>query len=286
MGRHVNGLTVSAAQRPGSAGSNQDRIFLLPDAVILLDGASAWPPQPEERDGGWYANELGLTISAELSQRPEQDLAAALEASIGLISRCNDLVPGHSPSSTVAMARWSEESVDVLVLGDSPVVLFPDDGAPYVVADERQSRVALDQHAVYRAHLESGAGFDDLLRGLLADLQVEQRRWRNSPSGFWIAEADPAAAREAVVATLPTTDVSALLMSDGVSVGVTEYGTPASWVDAREIVVRRGPAALLDLVHSLEAGDPEGRRWPRPKRHDDKAVAFATPHGPVTRETV
>jgi hypothetical protein len=169
-------------------------------------------------------------------------------------------------------------SVDVLVLGDSPVVLFPEGGEPYLVADERLSTVALDQHAVYRAHLAAGGGFDDALRAMLADLQVEQRRWRNKPSGFFIAEADPSAAREAVVVTLPTTNVAALLMSDGVSVGITEYGVPESWAAARELVLRRGPAALVEMVHAVEAADPEGRQWPRPKRHDDKTIAFASPH--------
>jgi len=35
-------------------------------------------------------------------------------------------------------------------------------------------------------------------------------------------------------------------------------------------------------VHDTEAGDPDGRRWPRSKRHDDKALAvieFSRNHG-------
>jgi hypothetical protein len=274
----AGGLNVSAAQRPGGVASNQDRVVLLPDAVILLDGASAWLPQPVGRDGGWYANELGLTIAAELSRQPAEDLTAVLETAIRRVGKNYDLVAGQSPSSTVAIVRWMEKSVDVLVLGDSPVILFPEGGEPYLVTDERLSRIARDQHAVYRAHLGAGGGFDDALRAMLADLQVEQRRWRNKPAGFWIAEANPAAAREAVVVTLPTTNVAALLMSDGVSAGVTDYGVPESWSAARDVVLRQGPAALVEMVHAVEAADPEGRKWPRPKRHDDKTVAFASPH--------
>lgn len=36
----------------------------------------------------------------------------------------------------------------------------------------------------------------------------------------------------------------------------------------------RGVEAMLDLVHQTELGDPQARRWPRFKAHDDKALAF------------
>jgi hypothetical protein len=35
-----------------------------------------------------------------------------------------------------------------------------------------------------------------------------------------------------------------------------------------------GPAAVLTMVRVAEIADPDGARWPRPKRHDDKTLVL------------
>ena len=39
-----------------------------------------------------------------------------------------------------------------------------------------------------------------------------------------------------------------------------------------DLIDASGPIAVLDAVRAAEAADPDGRRWPRSKRHDDKAL--------------
>jgi hypothetical protein len=53
------------------------------------------------------------------------------------------------------------------------------------------------QRAQYRVRLASGVGCDQAHKRLLQELQREQRQRRNQPSGYWIAQADLAAARHA-----------------------------------------------------------------------------------------
>lgn len=228
--------------RDGLPRPTEDRIVLLPNAVALLDGATS--PTPRERDGGWHSRHL----AAELTHlADDHDLADQLARAIARLAAAHGLTPGDSPSSTVAITRWTDTAVDVLVLADSPVVVFTDTGVE-VVADNR-----------------------------LRDLRGRVDRitdWRNREHGWWVAEADPAAAREAVRASWPRDRVRAVLMAtDGVSCGVDDYGLFADWRTVLRITSENGPEAVLDEIRAAEEGDADRTKWPRPKVHDDQALA-------------
>jgi hypothetical protein len=106
------------------------------------------------------------------------------------------------------------------------------------------------------------------------ELVQAERAARNSAGGYWIAEALPTAAAHARRRHWDRAAIaSVLVVSDGVSAGVDRYATPPDWPTAFAIA-RKSPVDLVDLVHSAEASDPDGLRWPRSKRHDDKAVAL------------
>jgi hypothetical protein len=236
--------------RDGLPRPTEDRIVRLPNAVVLLDGATS--PTPRERDGGWHSRHLAREFGAEEfgTEEPvdlEGDLADALARAIDRLARRHGLIPGAAPSSTVAITRWSDTHVDVLVLADSPVVVFTDTGAE-VVADTR-----------------------------LRDLRGRVERitdWRNREHGWWVAEADPAAAHRAVRASWPRDRVRAVLMAtDGVSCGVDDYGLFDDWQTVLDITSEKGPEVVLDDIRAAEAGDRDRRKWPRPKVHDDQALA-------------
>ncbi|AHI01773.1 hypothetical protein KALB_8416 [Kutzneria albida DSM 43870] len=216
---------------------------MLSNAVVVLDGVTS--RRPPDRDGGWYATLLAAELARQLSERPCEQLRALLADSIGAVAAAHDLVPHDSPSSTVAMVRWSESTVDALVLADSPVVVF--DPHPHVFVDE--------QLATLRA---SGRDLSQL---------------RNREGGFWVAEADPSAADHAATASWPTSSVdTVLVMTDGVSCGVEEYGL-FSWEQALRLADEHGADAVLDRIQAAERGDPQRQRWPRYKVHDDQALA-------------
>ena len=64
-----------------------------------------------------------------------------------------------------------------------------------------------------------------------------------------------------------------MAMTDGVANGVDRYQVPDDWRLAAEMA-RQDPANLVDAVHLAEESDPDGTRWPRTKRHDDKAIVL------------
>jgi hypothetical protein len=265
---------VASASIPGDSGVSQDRLFTLPNAVIVLDGASS--PQPQDHDGGWYADALGHELLSRLEDY-RVNVAAALAEAIAALAQDHDLRAGISPSSTVAILRWDQKATEALVLGDSPIVARMRSGEIAKLADDRLTHIGSSHRMAYLDRLHAGGGFDSKHRELLAALVDEQRRWRNQPGGYWIAEADSSAAHQAIHTSWPLTDVAqVLVVTDGVADGVEQYGQPASWPEALRLADRQGLQALCQLVQQAESSDPNGRHWPRSKRHDDKTAALVT----------
>ncbi|GAB3565981.1 hypothetical protein GCM10027445_12060 [Amycolatopsis endophytica] len=258
-------MRVATAQLPPSEDSD-DKIFTTSNAVIVLDGASAFVPVPVP--ASTYADCLGRELVACLTAHPEADLRAVLAEAIEQSAKALELEPGKSPSSTVTMLRESNGVVDVLRLGDSVAVL-----PQGVLTDERMDDLDLTPRREYRQRLADGGGYDETHRALLRELQTQQGRYRNQDGGFWIAEASPEAAQHALVRHHPASAVPwAVLATDGAfntmtHTGVTDW--PAiSQSSADEL------AAILERCQQWERDqDPDARQFPRAKRHDDKAIA-------------
>lgn len=260
------GVSVDGRARP-----TEDRVVTLPTAVLLLDGATTL--RPGIPDGGWYAEQLAGALARELtSAAPDVGLRAVLAAGIGAVAAEHGLRPGQAPSSTVAMLRWTENTIDALVLADSPVVVFTPDG-PEVLADNRLAELVV-RPGGYRDRLRAGGGYGAEHLGAVRAASVTTGRLRNVDGGFWVAEADPAAAERARVGRWPRGRVRAVMLaSDGVSCGVDDYRL-FDWAEVLAVAERCGPAEVLARVRAAERADPDGTRWPRPKRHDDQALVL------------
>lgn len=247
-------LSVQAAERAGvdifgRPRPTEDRISVLDNAVVLLDGATA--TSPARTSVTTYVDTLLAALCIKLTAAPNADLVIVLGDGIATTAANLGLRPGDSPSSTVAILRWTDQTVDALVLADSPIVVFTDSG-PEVLADDR-------------------------LRSLRAQGALrttdDVNALRNTPGGFWVAEAEPAAAEHARRGSWPTEAVrAALLASDGVSTGVDDYRI-LDWMDVLEFSTTYGPNSVLDAVRAAERGDAGRVRWPRWKVHDDQALA-------------
>jgi hypothetical protein len=270
---------VRTAGRCGPDRPSEDRIFIAPNAVVVLDGASQ--PVRDDRDGGWLAETLGSHLRDRLTETAGADLQAVLAEAIEATACRYRLVPGSSPSTTVSIVRWDATKVDVLVLGDSPVIALTYEGRVLEVRDDRLSRVASRERRALRA---DGGGFGSERTREWQALVGAQRRRRNQPDGYWIAEAVPEAAAHAMRACWDINDLALVMaMTDGVANGVDRYQAPANWQVAAELA-RNDLASLVNTVHNAEEDDADGTRWPRSKRHDDKAIVlveFATLPAPV-----
>lgn len=265
-----------AATLRGDRASNQDQVVLVDGAAAVLDGATSWLRDPDDpRDGGWYSRVLGSALTARLPAAGAS-LTEVLADAIAAVRDAHALTPGDSPYSTASIVRWSAGTVDVLVLGDSPVAVQLATGAVEVVADPRLSTTAAAERTAYRQHLAGGAGFDDRFGQLMAAVQRAERAAFNRDGGFWVAEAEPAAAGHAITRSWPAEHVHAVaVLSDGASATVTDYDL-VGWPGLIGELTATGPADWLGRLHGIEATDPAGQRWARTKRHDDKSVALLT----------
>jgi hypothetical protein len=230
-------VKIETAEQGAPGRVTEDRIRVLPNAVVVLDGVTS-RTRPPTRNGGWYATQLADELARLINDTdPLQDLLA--QAITNLVDQ-HDLVPGDSPSATAAIIRWTDETIDALVLCDTPVVAFGQ--TTHVLEDTRLEDLRPDP---------------DILR------------WKNQPGGYWVAEAEPVAAHQALTASWPRAEIRKVIVAtDGVSCGVSEYGLFA-WEDLAEMPL----GEVLDQIRAAERGDSEHKRWPRYKTHDDQAIA-------------
>jgi Protein phosphatase 2C len=260
--------SIRTAARAGDGEPGEDRIFMALRAVIVLDGASQ--PLAPDRNGGWLAEQLGECVRLDLEARPDAELSDVVAAAIRTVADRYSLVPGESPSATLAIVRWSETTMDAYVLGDTPVIARTASGEMSELRDDRLSSVGREFK-----HRRPGQDFrfdDESQWRALVDAQ---RHRRNRDGGYWIAEADPEAAHHAIQTSWPLDGLQAVLVvTDGVSRGVDQYQHPPDWPSAFRLAGDAGPEALIDAVTEAENSDPHGQRWHRSKRHDDKAAVL------------
>ena len=268
-----------ASRRSPDATSNEDFIAATPGVVVVVDGASV-PPELGTgcRHGtAWFAHRLGTQLLALLTTQadhsPADSLAQAITDVAALHAGTCDLGHPGSPSATVAILREQPEAVDCLVLGDTTILLEEPTGIR-ILTDDRLEQVAAVQHGAMHQHATGSADHDRSF----AELVTEQRRHRNHPDGFWVASTDPSAAQHALTDTVPRSGLlRAAVLSDGATRLVDRFGL-LDWPSFLDVLADQGPDAIIQQVRTAEASDPDGRRWPRGKRHDDASAVYLALH--------
>ncbi|GAA4369728.1 protein phosphatase 2C domain-containing protein [Nocardioides caricicola] len=167
--------TATSAGHPGRP--NEDFVGCAPGAVVVLDGAGIRGAEHLCRGTAWYAETLGTALLARLApdspadtpaDTPAAALADAIEHVAGLHRGTCDLADPSSPQATVAVARFSDEHVDYLVLGDTYVLL-----GEQVVTDPREVDVRTECLTSYDDRADQVAAFR--ARGLRTT-----RPWRSA----------------------------------------------------------------------------------------------------------
>ncbi|MGN5380175.1 protein phosphatase 2C domain-containing protein [Streptomyces lasalocidi] len=228
--------------------------------VIVLDGVT--PPKGETgclHSVPWFTARLGgalteLTVSGRDLTLPEI-LSRAIARTAGAHADTCDLSHPRTPQATVALARWSAESVEYLVLSDAALLLKAADGTVVPVLDDRLAR---------------------LPRTALATEALVDANLRNKEGGFFTAAADPAVSARAVTGTAPRAGVRALAaLTDGAT-RWTETFHEGDWTALFDLVAKEGARSLADRVRELETADSEERTFlRRSKTHDDATVVYA-----------
>jgi hypothetical protein len=262
-------MKVRTAELGASPGRSEDRVFVGASAVVVLDGTSG---SDAAVSVARYVDTLGHHVLEQLESRPHATLPSVLTAALTSTVNTLQVRRGNSPSSTVAIARAGTQTVDLLVLGDSPIYIATPAGTE-VLRDTRLARLPSKSRAAALARLATGAGHDSTHHELVTAMQRERAPMRNVEQGFWIAEAVPAAGARALTRGYLRSNVLwCALLTDGADEPLSYLGTPIH--DLAELDEMR-LAAVLASLHAWEADhDPHGYRLPRFKRHDDKTIAI------------
>ncbi|MGW2631885.1 hypothetical protein ACWC2K_21455 [Streptomyces chattanoogensis] len=249
--------------------------------LVLLDGVT-----PPDGDYGcvhsvpWFTARLGGAMLELSGSHRDMTLTEALAAAISRTADAHrascDLSHTRTPQATVVAARWSERTVEHLVLSDSVLLLEHPDGSVHPVLDARLDtlppavRARRDAvRALPRGSAERAAAGREYGRAVEA--------LRNAEGGFFTAAADPSVAARAVTGSTPRSEVRSLTaLTDGAGRWV-EVFREGSWTECAALVAGQGPQALIDRVRTAEAADPEGLAHPRGKARDDASVIFVMP---------
>jgi hypothetical protein len=274
-------MDVRLACRAGDPSvPNEDSYLVLPGLVAVMDGVSL----PAGLDSGcrhgsaWYSGRLAANLAAWYTAAPEADLDDLLGRAIETVrdehgSECDLDHPG-TPQSTVAILRADQVRCDYLVLCDSTLVLERD-GLVVPVTDGRMLDCArrLRRLALTGTSLIGSPAQADAIRALTQ----AKREYVNRPGGYWIAAADPAAARHAIRGAMPRYGpgrlTRAALLTDGAACLVAQYRV-LDWRPLLDLIAAEGPDRAIDMARAAETTDPYGHRQLRLKPHDDATVGY------------
>ncbi|MFF9013141.1 protein phosphatase 2C domain-containing protein [Streptomyces sp. NPDC014870] len=258
-------------------GPNEDFVLSSPAVVVVLDGAGmALGMESGCKHGvAWYVQELGTRLHYEVARQesPLADcLATAIESTAGLHRDTCAVDDPLSPSATVAIARVRRGVFEWLVLGDC-TLLVDNHGIVTATTDDRLALVA--PHA--REALAGTAPGSAAQRAAHQALVSAERSLRNTPGGYWVAAADPAAASQAFTGVEGASDVqAAALLTDGAARLVTTFHA-TDWRGCLDLLARNGPENVIRQVREAERSDPDLSRWPRSKQYDDATIAYICP---------
>ncbi|MBV7700891.1 protein phosphatase 2C domain-containing protein [Streptomyces sp. TRM70350] len=267
-------MRVALGSLPSKRGKeNEDFAAAAPGAAVLLDGAGVAGAETGCVHGvAWFSGTLGAFLLRRITAHPARSLVDCLAHSIDEVRSLHgdncDLAYRASPTSTVVAVRVGDGVLEYLVLGDSSLLLAQRDGGSAVVTDRRLDKVGkqlrgrMDELPTGSPeHAAALAEYRDALTGL-----------RNRPDGFWIAGPEPRAAEHALTGTVPLDSLTSVtLLSDGATRLVDRFQL-ADWAGVVSLLNASGPNELIRRVREAEAGDPDGRRWPRGKTQDDATV--------------
>lgn len=240
-------------------------------AQPVVDGAGV-PLAGCSHGVAWYAKHLGAFTAAALAGRPDLSLADGLSRGIEAVANLHvgtcDLDDPNTPCAAIGILRIGAEQVDTLALSDCVVVVETAGDGPPITCD-----LAIEQYSKPEPVALAGLIFDTPEhREALRHLVDSQTRTRNREDGWWVASNDPEAAYHALTASYPRDLARRMAVYSDGSTRPVDQMSLYEWPAYLDLLDKLGPDGLIAHVRTIESGDPQGKRFPRTKRHDDATV--------------
>lgn len=209
----VNGITL-----PGDQHVCQDLWGQASSVLWVIDGATRANSQANDETVRWVTN-FSDALAKQISNAPDADLGNVLSAAITKVAIKETF---EHPSATIAMARYTNQGIETLVLGDCAILVETSDGEITAITDTRLQNVAPE---LRRARRDARAtGNKSLFDELTAKLLQQEDYWRNHDNGFWVVQNNPEATKEALHNVFQGAR-QALLMSDGVFNAIQKFSS-------------------------------------------------------------
>lgn len=267
-----NRFTYDSLLEQGSGASNEDALLVKENLFGVFDGASSLKGSPYRgQSGAWWAAHLARSVFSannaslsQLAERANQSIARGMRLSeVDMKDRL------QLWSTSAAVVRVNDDVVEYVQIGDTLIICILQDGSFRMPVPFHNHDSAIFEQ--WRMLID--LGFDNA-RELLAP-QVERVRLRmNRFFGVLNGEAEMNGFLRS--GKIPTAGIAHLLLfTDGLHLpGDSSGGVDfAGMVDCYQ---QRGLSGLHHAVRGIERSDPECRRFPRFKVHDDVAAVALT----------
>jgi hypothetical protein len=235
---------------------NEDFVAAAPGAVVVLDGCGL----PLGTDLGcvhgtaWYSRSLGTRLLARILDGLGPQAGQPVAPPEG----------AHRPARRPLVARLAGAIADVAAAHRATCDLtVPTTPAATVLAlrvrgDVVDYLVLADSTIL----LERAGGTVEEITG-----------------GPYYAASDPNVADAAITGTVPMGELRRVLMLTDGATRLADTFAATGWDGLARLAAEHGPAAVIARTRDAERTDPQGRRWPRHKIHDDATLAVCDfPH--------
>lgn len=275
---------------PGSGAGRVNEDYALIDTAarcaVLVDGATGLTKVnliAGETDASWYARELTTRTVALLRDPTTPTTQALAQAGTSVASEYLQL-PGAStlnredlPSGCVAILRWTNNELEVVMLGDCTAVVTLRDGSTQEVHDatldelDRQNFERMYRYAAFNNTTMAEA------RRAINDRFIENRLKMNEPDGYWAADSTCRGFGHELVGCFSLSQVAGVFAcSDGFAATV-DMGVCANTTELATRTLAGEGAQLAEDLRAAELADKDLMRVHRSKISDDAtyvAVAF------------
>lgn len=259
---------------PGDADKpNEDSFAATGRMAVVFDGATGLGEQlmPGASDAHWLAQFAARRLRAHAAEGPPREaLRAAAADAAKSFAALRYRAPEENyetPFASMMFAALDEDRLELLWFGDCALLFGAKSGFQLVgeflgKRESERARVAKLVKPGGKGPAASGVR-DEFLPALRAS------RNRVNTGEEWLFAPDSACADHAKQARIAAAPGARLLLaSDGFLALASDYEsyTPESLFAA---ACTRGLAPLGEELRRIEAGDPDGLRYPRFKRSDD-----------------
>jgi hypothetical protein len=264
--------------------ANDDAYGSTQRSAFVLDGATSVgdePLLPGTSDARWVAVE-SASILTELSKASQDNVESLVAKTVEeLIARFTSTrlraprEPYEIPLASMMFLVASARSLEVGWYGDCRLLAKGADGKLLSAGPGIKAKVR-EQDGAREVAKASGKSAAAMARQDLLPRLRELRNLANTRTSAGVLGPDPRCVpllrKDTLDLKLPAT---ALLMSDGFYVLVTDYGLydDEGLLRAAQL---KGLKRLYDDLRAFEAGDPQGTRFPRYKTHDDATALLVS----------